>query len=52
MDNLERFYIYTYIYIYNVTGRNSQINDKSTVKYNAIFDTVIYINAYRGHSPP
>ena len=34
MNTLEGFHIY------NVTRLDNQINDKGTVKYNAIFDTV------------
>jgi len=46
MDTLERFHIY------NVTGLNNEINDKCTVKYNAIFDTIIHKNSFRRHSTP
>jgi hypothetical protein len=46
MYTLERFRIY------NVTRLDNQINDKCRVKYNAIFETIIHKNSYRGHSPP
>ena len=46
MNTLERFHIY------KETRLDNQINDKYTVKYNAIFETVILKNSYRGHSPP
>jgi hypothetical protein len=35
---LERFHIYI------VTGLDNQINDKCTVTYNAVFDTIIHKN--------
>jgi len=44
MDTLERFYIY------KETKSNNQINDKLTVKANAIFETVIHKDPYGGHS--
>jgi hypothetical protein len=43
---LERFHIY------NVTGLDNQINDKCTVTYNAVFDTIIHKNSYQGHPLP
>jgi hypothetical protein len=46
MNTLERFRIY------NVTRLDIQISDKYTVKYNAVFDTIIHKNSNRGHSPP
>jgi hypothetical protein len=46
MNTLEGFRIY------NVTRLDNQIDDKCTVKYNAIFDTIIHNNSHRGHSPP
>jgi len=46
MNTLERFHIY------NITRLDNQINDKCTVAYNAIFDTIIYKNSYREHSLP
>jgi len=44
MDTLERFYIY------KETKSNNQINNKLTVKVNAIFETVVHKDPYRGHS--
>jgi hypothetical protein len=44
MDTLERYYIY------KETNSNSQINDKLTVKSDAIFETLIHEAPYRGHS--
>jgi hypothetical protein len=44
MDTLERFYIY------KETKSNNQINDKLTVKANAVFETLVYEDPYRGHS--
>ena len=44
MDTLERYYIYR--------GKisNNHINDKLTLKPNAIFETIFHENPYRGHS--
>ena len=44
MDTLERYYIYT------ETKSNNQINDKLTVKPNAILETVIHEAPCTGHS--
>jgi hypothetical protein len=44
MNTLERFHIH------NEKRLDNQINDKCTVKYNPIFNTVIHINSYIGHS--
>jgi hypothetical protein len=43
MDTLERYYIY------KETKSNNQINDKLTVKPNAIFETLIHEAPHRGH---
>jgi hypothetical protein len=43
MNTLEKFHVY------NVTRLDSQINDKGTVKYSVIFDTLIQYGSYRGH---
>jgi hypothetical protein len=42
MDRLERFYIFREMKL------NNQINDKSTVKSNIIFDTVVQKDPHRG----
>jgi hypothetical protein len=44
MDTLERYYIY------KETKSNNQINDKLTVKPNAIFKTLIHEASHRGYS--
>jgi hypothetical protein len=44
MNTLEKFHMY------NATRLDNQINDKGTVKYNVILDTVIQNNLYKGHS--
>jgi hypothetical protein len=44
MDTLERYYIY------KEKKSNNQINDKLTVKPNAIFETLIHEAPHRGHS--
>jgi len=44
MDTLERYYIY------KETKSNNQINDKLTVKPNAIFETLIHKAPHRGPS--
>jgi len=41
MNTLEKFRIYNEKRLYN------QINDKFTVKYNPIFNTIIHKNSYR-----
>jgi hypothetical protein len=46
MNSLERFHIHI------LTELDKQINDKSTVKYKATFDTIIHKTSYREHSPP
>jgi len=33
----------------DVTRLDNQRNNKGTVKYNAMFDTIIQRNSYRGH---
>jgi len=43
MDTLEKYYIY------KETKSNNQINDKLTVKPNAIFETLIHEAPHRGH---
>jgi len=45
MNTPERFHIY------HEAKLDNQINDKCTVKYNVIFDTVIHKNLHRGHPP-
>jgi hypothetical protein len=42
MDTLEKFYIY------GQTEANNQINDKLSVQNNAIFETIVYEDPYRG----
>jgi hypothetical protein len=44
IDTLER------LYIYKETKSNNQIKDKLTVKTNAIFETIVQEDPYRGHS--
>jgi hypothetical protein len=44
MDTLESYYIY------KETKSNNQMNDKLTVKPNAIFETLIHEARPRGHS--
>jgi hypothetical protein len=46
MNTLKRFQVYS------VTRLDNQINDECTVKYYAIFDTIIHKNSYKGHSLP
>jgi hypothetical protein len=46
MNTLERFHIF------NERRLDNQISDNYTVKYNAIFDTLIHKKKHRGHSPP
>ena len=43
VDTLERFHIYYEI------KRNNQINDKSTMHQNNIFDTILHASTDRGH---
>ena len=45
MNNLERFHIY------DETKVDHRIKEKCTIKSNVIFDTIIQINASKGHSP-
>jgi hypothetical protein len=45
INTLENFHIH------NVTRLDNQINDKGTVKYNVIFETITQRNSYRGQSP-
>ena len=45
MNTPDRFHMY------NEATLDNQINDKCTVKYKVIFDTVIHKNSHRGHSP-
>jgi hypothetical protein len=42
MNTLEKFYIFC------KTKLNNQINDKSTVKHNIIFETIVQQDPYRG----
>jgi hypothetical protein len=42
MNTLEKFYIF------RETRLNDQINDKSTVKPNIIFDTIVKLDPQRG----
>ena len=44
MDTLERFYLY------KETKSHNQINDKLRVNANAIFETAVHKDPYRGHS--
>jgi len=46
MDTLEKFYIY------RETKTNSQINDRLTVKANAIFEPIVHKDHHRGHTTP
>jgi hypothetical protein len=46
MNTLEGFHIY------RETKANNQINDKLTVRENAIFGTIIKEDPYRGHATP
>jgi hypothetical protein len=45
MDTIEK-------YIFKETQHNNQINDRDTVKYNAIFDAMVSQTAYRAHTIP
>ena len=42
LDTLEKFYIY------RETEANNQSNDKLTVQNNAVFETIVYEDPYRG----
>jgi tRNA U38,U39,U40 pseudouridine synthase TruA len=44
LDTLERFYIY------RETQRDNQINDKLTVKSNAIFEALVQNDPHRAHA--
>jgi len=44
MNTHEKFHIY------NVTRLDNQINDKDTINYNVIFDTLLQNNSYEVHS--
>jgi hypothetical protein len=44
MDTIERFHIYSEIW------KNNQINDKNTIKSNAIFDVINSHDPPRAHS--
>jgi hypothetical protein len=46
MDTVEKFYIY------KETHKNNQINDKNTVRPNAIFDTIVHELSGRVHPTP
>jgi hypothetical protein len=46
MDTIEKFHIY------KETQQNNQINDRDTVKYNAIFDTIVRQTTYRAPTNP
>jgi hypothetical protein len=41
MDTIEKFHIY------KETHQNNQINDRDTVKYNAIYDTLVLQTSHR-----
>jgi hypothetical protein len=45
MDTIEK-------YIFKETQQNNQINDRDTVKYNAIFDTIVRQTNYRAPTVP
>jgi hypothetical protein len=46
MDTIEKFHIY------KETQQNNQINDRDTVKYNAIFDTIVRQTTHRAPTNP
>jgi transposase-like protein len=46
MDTIEKFHIC------KGTQQNNQINDRDTVKYSAIFDTIVHPTAYRAPTNP
>jgi len=46
MDTLETFYIFRETKPYN------QTNDKITVKFNAIFETIVHEDPYKRHTTP
>jgi hypothetical protein len=46
MDAQESFHIY------KETKANNQINDRLTVRKNAIFETIVQEDPYRGHAAP
>jgi hypothetical protein len=46
MNTVERFHIY------NETKNENQINDRGTVKPNAIFDSIIQVNSDSGLPTP
>jgi hypothetical protein len=46
MNALESFHIY------KETKNNNQISDKLTVRENAIFETIVQEDPYRGHATP
>jgi hypothetical protein len=46
MNTLEGFHIY------KETKANNQINDRLTVRENAVFETIIQEDSYRGHATP
>jgi hypothetical protein len=39
-------------HIYNETKANNQINDRLTVRENAIFEAIVQEDPYRGHATP
>jgi hypothetical protein len=43
MDTLERYHIH------RVTSQGIQINDRSTISKNPLFDTLVQHSAHRGH---
>jgi len=45
INNLERFHIY------DETKLDNRIEDKCTIKFNVIFDTIIQRKTSKGHSP-
>jgi hypothetical protein len=46
MNAIESFHIY------NETKANNQINDRLTVRENAIFEAIVQEDPYRGHAAP
>ena len=46
MDTIKKFHIY------KQTQQNNQINDRDTVKYNTIFDTIVRQTTYRAPANP
>jgi hypothetical protein len=46
MDTIEKFYIH------NETHLNNEINDKDTVKFNAIYDVIVRQTSHRALTDP